>query len=306
MGNTQDSSDSSLEAALQNNPAELSSPEMTGQNSITHSGHVRDSSFVTGQKNIVGDYNSVNISNNHYSSSPDQELPESLSKIYLEEISIDESSIQSINSELKAIFRMAEVGFLSENHADNLDLIKREIINLEIGQLNLKLKQINSITRKLFEACKQELLKKKAAQLLNGDASDCNDQYLKIIETLQMDFEDADEVAEWLDSNRKRMAKHFGKAALTLFPENQSQVSKEKVARFYFSINQFLEQLAHCLRWGRPNILDDPGILLEFESEIYIEAFNLIQKDLPSHLSKEGKSQLNEYIDYLVELLPTY
>ena len=194
----------------------------------------------------------------------------------------------------------------SDKDKNEFNSVTTAVHTLEIAQLNSSLQEIAFHAKSLFNTCKRELSKKKALQLLDDKSLKCFDQYLDILNILQMDLEDANELVDWLDANRKRMAKKYGREAISHFPDIASQISQNTIKAFCFSVNQFLEQIAHCLRWGRPNILDNPDIPLELDVSVYIKAIQLTREDLPTYISKEAKSQFDEYIEYLVEKLLSY
>lgn len=271
---------------------------------IDVAGDLSESRFVSGKDNIVGDNNTIIFGN--------QDLPkqkfssQKLNGLYLERISIDIQSIQSINASLEAVNKVLETGFLSQEDESHFHLVKEEIQALNLYELNSKLEAIAAIAKNLLDVAKRVLLTRDGTQLLDPDSLDCIDQQLEIMQTLQIELEYASELADWLDDNRERIAKRAGRESLKCFLEIQSRTSQKQVGHFCFSLNQFLEQLAHCLRWGRANILDSPGIPLELDISVYAEAFQLIKRDLPSHISEEAKSQFEEYVDYLIERLPSY
>jgi hypothetical protein len=121
-----------------------------------------------------------------------------------------------------------------------------------------------------------------------------------------MGLEDGREASTWLNKNLFQLARSAGKHVLAQCTEIKSTASPEQLDDFYFSIEQFLEQVSQCLSWGRYNILDSPDIPLIFDSYAYEMAFSYIKKMLPTHLSDESIQQLKDYIDYLIQRLPYY
>ena len=133
---------------------------------------------------------------------------------------------------------------------------------------------------------------------------------LEIIENFIRELDEAREIADWIDKARKALSKRFGREALKKFPEIEDKISPDQVSDFCFSIYQFLEQIAHCLKWGRYNILDSPGIPLVLSYPIYETAFSLIKeaidKDLPARFTQSSRQLANECIGYLITQLPFY
>jgi len=126
------------------------------------------------------------------------------------------------------------------------------------------------------------------------------------VETLQQfqgSLENGREAAAWLDESRTKLVETVGRLALDQFPDIKEAASPEQVDDYYFSIKQFLEQISHCLIWGRYDILDEPEIPLVFENKVYETAFRKIKKRLPEYLNEDSKEQLINCIDYLVKVL---
>ena len=70
-----------------------------------------------------------------------------------------------------------------------------------------------------------------------------------------------------------------------------------------------LERISHCLKWGKCEILDAPGITLAVNQEFYEIAFEYLREILPEdkdRFTQIGTEQFNFYIDYLIERLPYY
>lgn len=94
--------------------------------------------------------------------------------------------------------------------------------------------------------------------------------------------------------------------ALDNHPHIKETASPRRLEAFRFSIEQLLERLSHCLTWGRTNILDDPNTPIVFEGEVYATTFQYLKGLIPDHLPKDGIENLQEYIDYLIQKLPSY
>ena len=141
---------------------------------------------------------------------------------------------------------------------------------------------------------------------------DCLDQQLEIVQRFRNDLEKGKKVAKWLDERRSHLAKTIGQHALSARPLLKQTALPKKTEAFYFTIEQFLECLSHCLIWGESSILENPKIPKVFEDMVYVNAFNHLREILPKNLaddevkqfSDDGVEQLNEYIDCLLENLP--
>ncbi|MBE9112494.1 SUMF1/EgtB/PvdO family nonheme iron enzyme [Nodosilinea sp. LEGE 07298] len=130
---------------------------------------------------------------------------------------------------------------------------------------------------------------------------------VEALKTFQSELEEAKVVAEWLDQQREDgMAEKLGKSALAQYPLIRRQASKKSVEAFYFTLGQFLENLSHCLIWGRNNSLVEPVTPIALDDKAYIFAFESLKTNIPSQLPPNGVRQLNDYIDNLLEFLPTH
>ena len=140
----------------------------------------------------------------------------------------------------------------------------------------------------------------------NPDTQEKFERKIDLVKKLEIELEIGKEAAFWLDRNRVQLAKSAGEYALNQYPKVKGNASLEEVNDFYFSIQQFLEQVSHCLSWGRPDILDSPEIPLVFNFRVYEIAFNHITEMLPSSLSKEIIEQIEDYLAYIIRRLPYY
>ncbi|UBF28527.1 TIR domain-containing protein [Kovacikia minuta CCNUW1] len=125
----------------------------------------------------------------------------------------------------------------------------------------------------------------------------------EVFKQFQGSLEDGRKAAAWLDENRTQLAETGGRLALEQFLNVKEVASPEQVDNFYFSIEQFLEQISHSLTWGSYDILDEPGIPIVFENEVYETALKKIKKRLSPQLNGDAQKQLTNCIDYLIEVL---
>ena len=235
----------------------------------------------------------------------------------LEELDLDVQSIKLINSRLKAVEEIRKVGQLSEKQEEEFNTLKIQVQSL--SRLNRELKETAKRTKTLLQVAVQFLeekledIKLSKKELIGVSyQQEYNDQIefiksqIEIVKRFEMNLEVGREASAWLDKNIAQLAKSAGKGALNRCPEIKSTASPEQIDDFYFSIEQFLEQVSHSLSWGRYNILDSPEIPLVFDSHAYEVAFNLIKKMLPSHLPEKNIDQIKDYINYLISRLSYY
>lgn len=243
----------------------------------------------------------------------------------LETLRINSENIRKFNSDLEFAYNLERQGYLTTSQKDAFLDLKQEAhsLNQSLHQFDEKLESLLRAAKTLLEESRetliqeiqslqrrgQEVLDAKALEQVSKEQS-CKTAELRILEEFIRELEDSEEIANWIDGTRKSIAKRFGREALKSFPEIEKNSDSDKISYFCFSIYQFLEQIAHCLKWGRKNILDDPGIPLVFDYSVYQEAFSLIKKMInensPSRFDTVDRKRANEYIDYLIERLPFY
>lgn len=235
----------------------------------------------------------------------------------LEELDLDVQSIKLINSRLKAVEEIRKVGQLSEKQEEEFNALKKQVNSL--SRLDRELKQtakrtqsllrraVQSLEEKLedINLSKQELIGVSYQQDYNAKIEFIKSQ-IEIIKQFEIDLEIGRDASDWLDKNIAQLAESAGKRALNRCPEIKSTASPEQIDDFYFSLEQFLEQVSHCLSWGRYNILDSPEIPLAFDIHVYKLAFSFIKEMLPSHLSEDITEQIKDYIVYIIKRLPYY
>lgn len=246
-----------------------------------------------------------------------RQAEETLEEEELEELDLDVQSIKLINSRLKAVEEIRKVGELSEKQEEEFKALKKQVNSL--GRLDQELKQTAKRTKSLFRKAIQSLEEKleeinlsKQELIEFSSQQDCHDKIefikrqIEIVKQFEIELEIGRAASTWLDKNIAQLAKSSGKRTLDRCLEIKSTASTEQIDDFYFSLEQFLEQVSHSLSWGRYNILDSPEIPLVFDSHAYEVAFKLIKEMLPSHLSEEIIEQIKDYINYLIRRLPYY
>jgi len=243
----------------------------------------------------------------------DYRFPEPAEDVLLEdlEIEIDAQIIGLINSRLASIEELYNAKQLTESQLKKLKALKAKLYSLV--KINQDLRELAAASNKLLQEAIQSLTEK--LQELNISKSDsfatthmqsCLQQYQELLLQLQMDLEEGKEIADWLDKGRSRIAQALGQHALGKYPTLKQATSPRSVEAFYFSLEQFLERLSHCLIWGRQISLEFPTTPVVLDDQVYITAFEYLMGMLPEELSDNGIEQLQEYVDYLVKRLPNY
>ncbi|MBW4461714.1 MAG: toll/interleukin-1 receptor domain-containing protein [Nodosilinea sp. WJT8-NPBG4] len=244
----------------------------------------------------------------------------------LESLKINLDQVETVNSDLIFVANLQRKGYLDDSQGAVFTKIKQEVRflnNCFLSNFNSKLDQLYLESRALLADSKISLVKKieelklSSKKIINPDnllklnqERDCKEGELKILQNFIDELEDSSLVAAWINDKAKALAKKFGREALESFPHIGCSLSDEDIGYFCFSIYQFLEQITHCLKWGKYEILDSPGIPLVLDCSVYEKAFSLIKEcienDLPKRFSQVGKRLAIEYIDYLLGCLKTY
>ncbi|WP_346291539.1 hypothetical protein [Sphaerothrix gracilis] len=239
--------------------------------------------------------------------------PEKLSEEeLLSALVIEPQLIELINSRLTALEELHQAGYLSNIQEAELSLFKGKIRSLT--EMNCELKVLaNDANQMLCEAIAalegrlQDLDISQIKDLRIARSKACLQQQIEMFRRFQTELEDGKIVVCWLDEQRSQnIAQVLGQSALDAFSDIKETASSRQVEAFYFSIDQFLERLSHCLTWGRNNILLNPTTPIVLADELYIAAFEELKSFIPGHLPNSGISQLREHIDYLIERLPNY
>ncbi len=135
----------------------------------------------------------------------------------------------------------------------------------------------------------------------------CLEKQLQLLRKFETNLEYGKQGADWLNLNITDFAKSMGKYALSQCPSVQKAASVDMIDDFYFSIEQLLERISHCLIWGRYSILDSFDIPLIFDQRTHEIAFSFFQETIiPSRLPTEVRKQIHDYVNYLVKRLPLY
>jgi DNA-directed RNA polymerase specialized sigma24 family protein len=223
---------------------------------------------------------------------------------------ISSQIVELINFRLAAIEELQKTGQLSSTQQTEFNDLKLKIHSVK--EINQKLQAIaNSVDRMLQEAVKtlaeklRELDRSQEDRLLEASEHFCLKQQIELLEQFQADLSRGKFVARWLKS-QQQLAQQLGQCALDAYPEIKATTSPRRLEAFYFSLEQFLERLGHCLTWGRTNSLEKPVTPVVLDDAVYVTAFEQLKTLIPDHLPDDGIEQLKEYIDYLVKRLPNY
>jgi hypothetical protein len=239
----------------------------------------------------------------------------------LEPLKVNFEQVKEVNSDLEYVRSLELNGYLEEPQKSAFKKIKHEIHTL--NDFSRKLERLHFETKALLTDSKMSLIEKiktlkteseKALDpqsLINlAQEKECREGELRILHEFMEELEASGEVAVWIENKAKVLAKRFGREALDSFPDIKNHVDDKSVGYFCYSLYQFLEQISHCLKWGRYDILDSPEIPLVLDFHVYEKAFYLIKENidesLPLRFSQVGKRLMREYMDYAISQFSTY
>lgn len=314
----------SLTAAIQSGQVMLA----TGQQAVAIAGNAAESIIMTGSNNNVNRiYQGFNVEDIKELLKILQELeianissPASLREnAQLEKITLDARSIDFINSRLEILEELQKSRQLSEEQADELIELKHKVE--AANELDQKLREIEIIAEKILDqsivalTLKIQDLKQKSEQelleIIEGvdleRKTACFEKQRELVRRFQTNLSFGKQGSAWLNSNIPEFTKIISKYAIDQFIEIQKTASEDEIDDFYFSIQQFLERIGHCLTWGRYSVLDSFDILLVFDPKIYESSFSFFKQTIiPSHLPTEVRKQLEDHVNYLIRRLPLY
>ncbi|MBW4472564.1 MAG: hypothetical protein KME27_23345 [Lyngbya sp. HA4199-MV5] len=314
-----------LAAAIQSGQVTLAA----GQQAVAIAGNAAESNILTGNNNYVNSgYQGWSVEDiRDILEIFKQSETASLSSIstavesgHLGKITLEVQDIDFINSKLAVLEEIQQFKQLSKIPTDEFNLLRRKI--QAISSSSRELKEIEIIAGKLLEQSVLALtekirtlkLKSKhelAEPHLHRDdvncQTDCLEKQLQLLRKFETNLEYGKQGADWLNLNITDFAKSMGKYALSQCPSVQKAASVDMIDDFYFSIEQLLERISHCLIWGRYSILDSFDIPLIFDQRTHEFAFSFFQETIiPSHLPTEVRKQIHDYVNYLVKRLPLY
>lgn len=217
-----------------------------------------------------------------------------------------------INARLTTLEELHKAGQLAESQTNVFNQVKYKVRSMM--QLQKDLERLEADADRLLQAAILDLTNKlKDLELSQTDtyleirSQACLQEQIDILKKFQADLEDGKVVAHWLDKARSEdLVVKLRQHVLKAHPQLESQAAQKTIEAFDFSIGLFLETLAHCLNWGRNNILSNPEVPRFLADEAYIAAFEVLKTEIPDTLPESGVRQLILYIDDLIHLLPTY
>ncbi|NEQ42236.1 MAG: hypothetical protein F6K00_01225 [Leptolyngbya sp. SIOISBB] len=171
---------------------------------------------------------------------------------------------ERINSRLAALYELHKLGQLSPQHVSDFNQVRNKVISImtlqdELAALAMKadtlLKAgVNSLTDKL-----EALESNQSTSLAKARSQAYLQEQINLLKQFQENLEDGKVVAYWLAQEREDgLASKLGQHALNHFPNIQESLSSRQIDAFYLTLNQLLENLSHCLTWGRKNSLENP------------------------------------------------
>jgi len=227
-------------------------------------------------------------------------------------LNIETQTVELINSRLAAIQELQKVGQFSSDQKVEFNKLKEKVYSL--GEMSQELKLLaDSVNRMLNSAVESltaelsELDKSRGESFIEARSQVCLREQIELLKQFQAQLDEGKTVAHWLNRQRSQnLAQDLGQYALDAYPKIKETISPRRLEAFYFSLGQFLERLSHCLTWGRANSLTDPVTPVVVDDEVYATAFEHLKTLIPDRFSNDGIEQLKEYIDGLVQNLPTY
>jgi chromosome segregation ATPase len=248
--------------------------------------------------------------------------------------------VNSINSRLKFVADAEQSGNLSNKESTFYKGVKKNINHLnhqtrslrnslaghdqELQDLETELQKlidnlILSLEKKLEESLNsiESQLQKKESQDLS--TRNCIEEELNIAKRFRANIQEGKKSATWINTNLGEFTKSASKYALKWrllnTPINQifRKYSEDDYEQFYLSIEQLLERISHCMIWGRSHILEVYDIPLIFDWRFHRRALNYVRrlahqrlKSGSSCLSEKSVDQIDDYINCLIKVLPSY
>ena len=193
---------------------------------------------------------------------------------------------------------------LLNSEVQKLKDLNKELKNLEKTSNKILDKAIEKLNQRLdsFDSFQQEKLESASSQV-------CTKEQLIILSQFKADIEDAKKVAAWIDADLTTIAQAIGRFALRGYLGKEKALSDLENEAFFISIEKILERISHCLKWGKCEILDAPGISLVANKESYKAALEYLREILPKdkdRITQRGTEQFNFYIDYSIGRLSYY
>lgn len=302
------------------------STQATGKQAISISGGTTESSLVTGDYNQIYNTNYYGVdanelliilrklqplySQNNPINSPQFNHQTFDGSLVLE---IDPEVINKINTYLEVIDELQKTGRWPNNQQISFAQLRDDVMSIK--EVEEKINSLVNNSRKIIQNS-IKLLEDELKDLSNSPdeifrktrSQVCLQENINLLREWRDRLDDSKVVAEWLNQQRlnEKLANRLSRYVLDTHPQIQGTLSPQKLEAFNFSIEQFIEQLSHCLIWGRTNILEYQNTTKVLENEAYSTAFEHLKTLIPHHLPENGIENLQEYIDFLVQKIPSY
>jgi hypothetical protein len=228
-------------------------------------------------------------------------------------LNLDSTTVKAINTRLDIIQEIYEAGYFPVPLQQELQQLKQHLQSFNELHENLHsiLEQGDGLIREALESMRLQLnaLKISSQNLtdtvqnkLSQTELNCRKEETQAFQTFIEGLEDSRAGAEWISTNTEVLTKYACKRLQDHFI--RLDLSDKVIDDFRFSLKQFLEQVSFSLHWGTYEILDSPEIPFVLETELYEEAFRLMQKGVSKQLRPETLREIELCLDYLIERLP--
>jgi len=249
------------------------------------------------------------------SSMKDQFMEESILDDSWEDLRIDTDAlrqlIKQINSRLVNLQNIYKAVELPEKQRLEFNALKSSIYSLR--NVERQLEDISRKSKLLLQQVIEELTTKlqefdalQENHLANASERACTAEHLAALTHFQMELEQGQKLARWINQHQVKLVKQIGQHALDAYPEIKGTATDKQQKNFFLSIEQFLARVRRCLQSGKYDYLDMPSTPIILDRRLYIKAFNRLQELIPNHITAAGTQQLKEYVEYLVDNLPKY
>ena len=223
----------------------------------------------------------------------------SLTKLETIKFNNKKGKIQDLNGYLKSIEK-----FLSD---------KDEFVNS--GSNRKQLRRISGVIKSANELDKKlDLIREEASDLLKraisfleqelSKTSSLKQQGIKSIQeqinmlkVIREDLSVGQQIGEHIEHNKKAISREIGLYALK--QSSAIGANASKIDNFCFSLEQFLDLISECLKWGTTYYLERPGIPLIFDSEIYKISIDHFRDSNVGRFPAKEEKELSECLEYL-------
>ena len=237
-----------------------------------------------------------------------------------EKLSLDSQCIALINLALEVAGKRYIAGQLSEKQIEEFKSLTQQVnsiaaINTQLQELAMKSRILISETKQMLDSEIENLRlagnaqAKKIAEIGSEKAEldrklSSYEIQSELVKQFQEGLKAGQRAADWLDTNRKQLARRAAEAALTEYPDLENAAASIQISGLYLEIEQYLERISYALRWGTNNFLDEPDGLDAFPSYVHRTAFEFVRdRRIPEHLPNKAITQLKDCLNYLIRQL---